>query len=338
MLRVHCTTEDLLRVTIAEHPSPLVELTQALQMLQRRDRHPVFGAWRRQLVTTLPPRARPILQLVSPLGAGPHFLDPSSRTMSEGLDQVLSTPRALVLPELKRMCAIDRPLTPWVRQLAEQDREAWRTLEEAIRAAYTAVLAEAWPRLLAGFHAETAWRARVLARDGLHKTLTGVCPSIRWRGMTFEADFPRDLDITLHGHGIVLQPSLLWADHLLAARTNGPLTLIYPVLTPLPLLDPVSAAEPLNALLGATRARALHALIQQRTTSELARELGVSLATASMQAKALRDAGLVVSHRDGKAVWHSCTQLGVDLLRRGSAGRPCGQSERSGLDGDRQRG
>ncbi|WP_116202951.1 ArsR/SmtB family transcription factor [Amycolatopsis circi] len=51
-----------------------------------------------------------------------------------------------------------------------------------------------------------------------------------------------------------------------------------------------------------------------RTTTGLARELSVSIATASLHAKTLREAGLVVSHRDGKAVCHQCTPLGLDLL------------------------
>ncbi|MGW7003997.1 ArsR/SmtB family transcription factor [Streptomyces sp. NPDC054933] len=220
------------------------------------------------------------------------------------------------------MCTIDPALSPWIRDLADRDREAWQILEQAVRTAYTSVIAEAWPSIRAGFQAETAWRARVLAQQGLRATLEGLCPSIRWHGLTLEASFPRDLDITLRGHGIILQPSLLWADHVLAgAHPDGRLLLIYPALTPLPLREPPSACDPLTALLGGTRARALRLLVRQHTTTDLARELTVTPTAASMQAKTLREAGLIVTEREGKAVWHWCTPLGLDMLTATSGPR-----------------
>ena len=319
MLRVHCTPEDLLRVTVADRPAPLVELAQAFEMLQRRDMHPVFSSWRQRTTRTLPRMARPILQLVSPLGAGPLFLDPLSHDLEEGMDQILSTPRAWARTELRRMCAIDRPLTAWVRHLADKDRDAWKILEQAVRTAHTSVIAEAWPRIQAGFYAETAWRSRILAQQGLHAVLTGLAPSVRWHGMTLEAPFPRHVDITLHGQGITLLPSLFWADHLLAGlQPDGRLLLIHPAVTPLPLREPSTSHDPLTALVGTTRAQTLRLLVQQHTTTDLARDLSVSPAAASMQAKTLREAGLIVSQRDGKAVWHWCTPLGLDLLVHGS--------------------
>ncbi|MEU5212880.1 winged helix-turn-helix domain-containing protein [Streptomyces sp. NPDC020742] len=319
MLRIHCTAADLLRVTVADRPAPLVELGLAFEMLQRRDAHPVFGPWRQRVARTLPRSARPLLQLVSPLGAGPLFLDPPSHEFHEGVDHVLSTPRAQARTELRRMCAIDRPLTPWVRHLADRDRAAWQILERAVHSAHATVIAGAWPHIQAGFRAETAWRSRILAQQGLHLALTGLAPAIRWRGTTLEAPFPRDLDLPLHGHGMVLQPSLFWADHLLAAfQPDGRLLLIYPAVTPLPLRDGSPPDDPLTALVGSTRAHALRLLVRQHTTTDLARELAVSPAAASMQAKILRESGLIVSQRDGKAMWHWCTPLGLDLLTHGS--------------------
>jgi DNA-binding transcriptional ArsR family regulator len=318
VLRIHCTSEDLLRVKLADRPSPLVELSLAFEMLQRRDAHPLFSPWRQRVARTLPRSAQPILQLVSPLGAGPLFLDPPSHEFDEGMDQILSTPRVQAHAELRRMCEIDRPLTPWVRHLADNDREAWKVLEQAVRAAHATVIAEAWPRIQAGFHAETAWRSRVLAQQGLHAAITGLAPFVRWRGTTLEAPFPRDLDLTLHGRGIILQPSLFWAGHLLAARQpDGQILLIYPAVTPLALGEAPAPHDPLTALLGGTRAQALRLLVRQHTTTDLARELGISAAAASMQAKVLREAGLIVSQRDGRAMWHSSTPLGLDLLAHG---------------------
>ncbi|MFD0295631.1 ArsR/SmtB family transcription factor [Streptomyces sp. NPDC059616] len=70
----------------------------------------------------------------------------------------------------------------------------------------------------------------------------------------------------------------------------------------------------MNALLGRTRAAALGLLTQQLTTTDIARELDISKSSASEHAKALRDARLIVTQCECKAVWHSCTPLGLDLL------------------------
>ncbi|HEY9473843.1 MAG TPA: DUF5937 family protein [Mycobacteriales bacterium] len=315
MLRVHCTPEDLLHVSIAERPAPLAELALALAMLQRHDSHPTFGPWRRLTARALPPQARPLLQLISPLGAGPTFLDPPADTLDEGIERVLSTPRSQARAELQRMCAIDRTVTPWVRHLADKDREAWRILEHAIHTAYGTVLDHAWTRIQAAFHADTNWRTKLLARQGLHAVLASLSPTVRWRGTTLEAESSRDIEITSHGRGLILSPTLTYAGHLLAGpHPNGQIILIYPALTSLPQLEPGPRNDPIRALLGPTRAEALRLLIHDHTTTELARKLAITTAAASIQTRTLREAGLITSRRDGKAVIHRCTRLGVDLL------------------------
>lgn len=71
----------------------------------------------------------------------------------------------------------------------------------------------------------------------------------------------------------------------------------------------------LGALLGRTRARVLVALGDCGTTGELAVRLDVSAPTASAHVTALRDAGLVLSHRTDGRVLHTLTPLGAALLR-----------------------
>jgi DNA-binding transcriptional ArsR family regulator len=106
---------------------------------------------------------------------------------------------------------------------------------------------------------------------------------------------------------------------MLAQQSDGSVLVVYPALTPLPLIDaPVS--DPLAELLGQTRAAILRLTFTERSTGELARELGVSAATVSGHTKALRAAGLIVSARAGKSVLHTLTPLGARLLD--SAGRP----------------
>jgi DNA-binding transcriptional ArsR family regulator len=320
MLRIHCRAEDFLRLTIADQPMPLLELGLALGMMQRQDPNAVFAPWRRRAGSGLPRTAHPMLNLVSPQGAGPLFLDPPNLDLDEGLDLILSTPRARAQTELKAMVAFDRPFTPWIRDLADLDRDAWQVLERSVRSAYGNVITAAWPRLQAGFRAETAWRSRILAQQGLYATLQGLSSSARWNGLTLESELSRDVDLYSEGLGLVLQPSLYWDNLLATEHPDGRIILIYPAVTPLPLREGPSSAEPLTVLLGATRAQALVLLVQQQTTTTLARELGITPAAASMQAKTLREAGLIVSQREGKAMWHWCTPLGLDLLRHSAGG------------------
>ena len=53
------------------------------------------------------------------------------------------------------------------------------------------------------------------------------------------------------------------------------------------------------------------------STTELADRVGIWLAAASQHASVLRDAGLMGAHRQGGAVLHVLTPLGVELLHAG---------------------
>ena len=50
------------------------------------------------------------------------------------------------------------------------------------------------------------------------------------------------------------------------------------------------------------------------TTSELAKRLDISQASSSEQTKILREAGLIISDRDGRQVVHTASELGLALL------------------------
>ncbi|MFD5192262.1 ArsR/SmtB family transcription factor [Streptomyces sp. NPDC058357] len=315
MLSVRFTPEDLLGVTFATAPAPLMELVLVAAMAQR-EVSPVFGRWQRTVRAGFPREARRLLELVPPTATGPMFLDPVSRGLEDGLDAVLSAPTDTVRGELHRVCRTSRPVTPWLRGLAERDTDAWQELEQSLRSAYTGLVAPSWNRIRSGFDAERAWRTRYLAEHGMRATLAGLIPGGRWQGTTLLLDCAKEAEVTLTGHGLVLLPSAVWdGPPLMAVHDDAPSVFIYPALTPLPLLGARDGAEqPLNALLGRTRAAALGLLTQQLTTTDIARELDISKSSASEHTKALRDARLIVTRREGKAVWHSCTPLGLDLL------------------------
>lgn len=315
MFRVHFTAQDLMRVTFAPRPAPLLELGLAAATLQRRDDLGVFGRWRTARWRELPAAAAPLLSLVPPNGASPTFLDPLTETFEEGLETVRAAPRVTVTRELRRVCPAYRPLTSWVRDLAHDDREAWRNLDKAVRVGYAVLVSGHWERMRTSFFSDLAWRGRVQAEHGVGDMLAGLYPGSRWSGTTLEIASPRDSDLVLTGAGVTLMPSSVWtAGPLIGCEPDGRYTLYYPALTPLPMTPEEPDVDPLVTLLGRTRAAVLRTLQRQHTTGELAAELGISVASASQHTKTLRAAGLVTSQRDGKHVWHTATPLGAGLF------------------------
>ncbi|GLY86817.1 transcriptional regulator [Actinoallomurus iriomotensis] len=306
MLRIRFTAEDLLRVRIASAPAPLMELGMAIATLRRDDA--VFRRWARRI--RLPRSARPLLELIPPTAGGPVFLDPVSEDFDDGLDRVLSTPRDDVRAELARGC---RP-TPWTKGLIDGERDAWRTLERALRGAYDGLIEAEWTRVRASFHADVAWRQMLLSQEGLRAALVSICPGSRWDGATLEMNVPWEGERLLEGRGLTLLPSPFWTGGpRTSVHPDGSMLLVYPALTPMPLIEP-EAGDTLGALVGQTRADVLRVLTAPRTTTELAGTLGISGASASEHARTLRRGGLVVTRRNGRAVTHLITPLGLRLL------------------------
>jgi DNA-binding transcriptional ArsR family regulator len=313
MLRVHFTATDLLDTRFSAQPAPMMELMAAIAMLQRRD--PLFDGWRRSCAAQLPRAARPLFELVPASGKGPLFLDPISDGLADGINQVLSSPRSFVRSELNRVFDGKRPDTGWLRGLGELDGDAWRVLAEAIRAAHASVLAPSWSRVQAGFRAEIAMRGRLAAESGMRTVLLTLYPGSSWCGSILQIPRTTSLDLCPAGRGVTLLPSVFWTGAPLVSRhPDGSALILYPACMPLPLTAADATSDSLSRLIGHTRAAILALAAAGRTTTGLARELGISAATVSVHTKTLRVAGLLVTMRDGKAVVHSLTPLGQRLL------------------------
>jgi DNA-binding transcriptional ArsR family regulator len=132
-----------------------------------------------------------------------------------------------------------------------------------------------------------------------------------------------DADIHLNGRGLVIAPTTF---------STRQVELLYPPLDPgrapvlaVPTLsgtsldtalwEGVESTSPsLDDLLGRTRAAVLKAAVGGCGTTELARHLHISPATASHHATALRNARLITTRREGKVALHTVTSLGLALL------------------------
>ena len=316
VLRLEFTAEDVLGTRFAEGPAPLIELCATIALVQQQRPAAVFAPWVTRIRRTgLPTAVQPLTALIPPSGRGPLFLDPPAADLSVALDRVRSAPPELVAADLRRICPAERPVTAWTSALGRMEHEPWHSVERALEAGFDTLLAPHWPRVQAAFQADVAWRNETVARCGLGRMLADLLPGGHWEGSTLVLPARRDLRVPVGGNGLTLLPTTMWTgEALFGCYPDGTALLVYPALTPLPVVDTDPGGGPaLTDLLGSTRAAVLRVLHTPHTTTGLARELGISPASASEHAKTLRAAGLVATCRQGKAVLHTRTLLGTRL-------------------------
>lgn len=235
-------------------------------------------------------------------------------------------------------------LPKWIFRLHD-DNQARSGLANVLGAGSRTAVDPHWTQIHAHLEAEAALRARILAQHGLRQMLSGLHPSMRWHAgalhvssashtttqvaqqifVTGDVDVHAGVsNIHLGGRGLVLVPSVFCpriTPYVSVADPDAPVVLFYPAVRDVTDAHrlwmrrrPGSAHRTLVALLGTTRAAALEVLIDGSTTTELARRLNVSPATASHHATILRAAGLISTRRHGGAVLHTVTPLGIALL------------------------
>jgi DNA-binding transcriptional ArsR family regulator len=309
--------QDLLNVRLARRPAPLVDLWLAVASARAPCAGPLFAARQRRLRGRLTRAALPLFDLVEATGDGPDFLAPVSDGLDEGLDAILATPAEVVASQLAEAFGDRRP-PRWVRALADGDRRARATLVDALSQTHRGVVGTDRGALRDGFDRDLAWRGELLFSEGLHAVLDSI-PNIRWTGRTFESEHhvPPSWQLPLAGRGLTLLPSAAWIGLPgLCPAPDGSWLLMYAALDPVTLASGATAPDALAALLGHTRAAVLRLLVRPHSTTGIARQLGISPASASQHARILRSAGLVTSRRDNAAVFHRCTPPGRHLASR----------------------
>ncbi|MGA4877188.1 ArsR/SmtB family transcription factor [Streptomyces lydicamycinicus] len=319
MIRIHFTAADFAQVRFAPRPAPLQELNVALMKMCTPGDELLFGRWRRRLLQSLPPAVQPFGDLV-PAAIAPAFLDVFSDTLKDGLDTVRASPPELVRAEIERVYARQPAPAPlWLRDLHRGDGAAWHLLRRAQHAAFDTALRPVWPVVQDLHQAEFTRHALAVAEHGIGAALTELCPGARLRENVWHFAAPYEHDIELRGRGVLLLPTFHWTGHpLISDLPDRPVAVTYPAGPGLPLspAGAVGTDEALAGVLGRTRFDILLLLADEHTTSELARRLNVSNATASAHTAALRGAGLITTARAGRAVLHRRTALGSLLVQR----------------------
>ncbi|MEV4316789.1 winged helix-turn-helix domain-containing protein [Actinocrispum sp. NPDC049592] len=319
-LLIHFSEPDLSRITVADAPDPMWEILLGLHALQTTDAGAVIGHWRASVERTTATRG--LFRIAPARGYSPDFLTPEQGAfgLDAGLEAVLGTPTPRLRTDVQRLAA-ERSVPGWAKEVATGNRTVLRELVDALRTFHRTALAPYWPSVAESVHDDRRARADTMLDAGLGGLLSGLHPLLTWRGNALELHGGHVTgELFLAGRGLRLVPSFFChgVPTVLADPTLRPV-LVYPIAIDLHRLrpgmpTPDNQAAALAALLGKTRAQLLLAASQGRTTTELGRQAGISVASASYHVSILRDAGLIETRRDGIAVRHTLTCLGTNLL------------------------
>jgi DNA-binding transcriptional ArsR family regulator len=320
-------SEDLLRCRFAL--SPLWETTNAVRTLAEPQRHGYHLPWLRQVQPELPRlELAPLLAVQPRRGYTPDFLAPPPRspliTIDQELDRVRSTPAQVVALELGRSLAQRDGAPPAaLRALLADPATAAERLSELLERCWRLLLAPWWERIRDLLDGDITFRARRLANGGLERLFADLDPSIRFHGDTLEVGGRGQGHRDLAGEGLVLMPSAFsWPGVVLMLDQPWQPTLIYPARGIAGLWQPPATQPPaaLARLLGRTRAKLLLTLAEPSSTTVLGRRLGQSPSGVSEHLAALRDAGLLTSHRVGHQVLYERTPLAIALAGAAASG------------------
>ncbi|MFD5827912.1 ArsR/SmtB family transcription factor [Lentzea sp. NPDC060358] len=284
--------EDLARTRFAAAPLPMYELVFTVH----------GGTWDRLLL----PRIRPLAELVRPGRFVPDFFDSARPDFDEAVRQVLDAPPARVRDQIASTLGTT---SPWLRSYAAGTPASRQELKAALTAGFRELLGPAWGQTRQAFDAEVRLRSSQALARGLGALLGCLHPSISWTPPALHVELSWESEISLHGTGMLIVPVLNGLTRPAVSLFAEPQPLLfYPVAAPRP------SGGSLEVALGRTRTLVLRALTSERTTTELAQHVGISLPTASQHATALRTAGFVSTHRNGRSVRHRLTRRGWELL------------------------
>jgi DNA-binding transcriptional ArsR family regulator len=316
VLRIHFTSEDIGKVRMAARPDPMWETVFSIFRLRYAGPPLVFGPWRRAAAASIRRADLDVLLPLVPGGYYPDFLTPAegAEGFEAGLDAFLRTPRARLRTELEQLAQQGERLPGWMTDLAAGKPASLRRVAGALRSHHEAVVAPVWAEVRAHIEADRAKRARAFLAGGCEGLLESFPPMMRWERPVLTIDSYRyERDIFLDGRGLLLLPAYLsWSTPDMLRDPTLPPVLTYPIDHDLSV--GLRAGAPVVALIGSTRAAVLETIGEGRTTSELARRVGVSPASISQHTAVLREAGLIRTSRLGKSVLHTVTPLGAALL------------------------
>jgi hypothetical protein len=303
--------------------SPLVEVRRSRRLLD----DPAAGAlhlpWvveARRLTADLD---LSLLRALDPTGVyTPDFVSPPPDTplaeLEDELAAVAATPPEQARAEVQRSYRRKPGLPPVLERFVADPVSGLAEVVALLRVYWERTLAPHWPRVRALLEGDVLHRARQMADGGAERLFADVDPTVSWAEGVLSIDKGSvEQDVDLRDRGLLFVPSAFaWPDVVLVTDPRWQPTLVYPArgVGTLWEADRPAAPEALGALLGRVRAAVLMALDHPRSTTDLARSLGVSAGGVSQHLGILRAAGLVHGHRVGRVVLYLRSPAGDGLV------------------------
>jgi len=317
---------DFTRVRFAI--SPLIEVHTSLTALDEPPGATLHFPWIATARSRLEDLDLDLLRAVQPPGGNaPDFVHPAPRlpvtTLEDELEEMLATPAERVRDELRR-AYFPSPVPPVLEPFMDRTQHALTHLAELIREYWRQALEPHWDRIHSLLEGDILFRARQMADSGLGPPLADLHRQVRIDGDLMIIDKLAEVTCDLGGRGLLLVPSAFTWPHL-GALIDAPCqpTLVYPA-RGVGLLWEDQMSTKLNGLeelIGRRRAAVLADLDEPRSTTELARRLGLSAPSVSQHLSILRQAAVVRAHRVGRIVLYSRTASGDALLLGADHGR-----------------
>jgi DNA-binding transcriptional ArsR family regulator len=332
--------------------SPLLELVLSLHVLVEPKHHPLQHEWVRRMRRLRPALRRAIggFAFLYRRTIPNCFLPSGADEYGELADELA---RFRALPPHVLLYELIRPLhdhgggearldEPEVRAVIERRaellggdnrRRATALLDDPVATAgqladvlaayWEEAFAAEWEALEPELARSVADAGRVVAEDGVYRVLVRLAPQLRvdLERHEFGLDVPHEHRVAIEpGAPLVLVPSaFVWPHVLVNCDEPWAPTLVYapPFVTGREAreLPPAELLRGLRALGDATRLGALRLIAERpRSTQELAPLIGISQAGLSKHLRALADAGLVTTRREGYYVLYSVVPERVEAI------------------------
>ena len=302
------------------------ELIGSLRIGDRADRAHMHRRWVRSVQGTVAGLRLELLErLLADPRYVPEFLMPAPERMdtrfSDELARVRSTPEADVRAQLELLHE-GAPLPEALLSLYDNPERLLGRVATEMQAYWRAAIDPVWSRLAGLLDADIGHRADQVASGGIVRLLGNLHPEVEYAEDALRILWPTwQSQNHLDGAGVLLVPSVFaWPSLLVDTSPQRPM-LVYSPRGVGRVWDgsAQASAPPVADLLGRSRAALLAKLDLPLSTTQVARELGLSAGSASEHLSILRRSGLVTSRRSGKQVLYQRTALGTDLLGAPSA-------------------
>ncbi len=305
--------------------SPMWEVVTSFRLQNSASVHPVHRRWAEQVR----PRVKAagldrgwLAELIPPSGYVPDFLNPAptgpAPTPSAELAAILAAPADRVRQDLDHLEHHQGRRGPRLRSLYAEPRARLVRVAEEIETYWELALAPYWARIRAVLDADVFYRARQVAEHGVGHLFNDLHASVSWSDNALRVvRRQRTLSRETAGTGLLLVPSAFAGPgpHTRVSLPEPP-QLAYPARGVGSLWEPraITGSNAIAAVLGRSRTLLLTGLESPASTTELAHRTGMSAAGVSQHLTALRDAGLVSTHRAGRSVLYARTSVAESVL------------------------